>query len=167
MILVSRSRERFEERKLRNRTLIVHERPRLRRQRGECVRVGSRLCEPEIDELEHRFQIFARTGAAKTFFELTNKWSCRGYLACQHLAQIDRAELANASCVDYLCRRARWNVVGITHKGCSPRTVRSKEDFVGSESRWFEYDPHSICELPDCESRLVVVCDVYDLAGRW
>src|ERR1044072_2714061 len=164
---MSRRGERLEERKLRTHALIVHERPRLCGLCSKGVRGGSRLCKPKIDELEHRFQIFARTGAVQTFFELANEWSCRGNFARQHLAQIDSAELAYTACINYLCCRVRRNVVGITHEGRSPRTARSKEDLVGSESRRFKYDLHSVCKLPDRESCLVVVGYVYDLARRW
>src|ERR1044072_1163152 len=118
---MSRRGERLEERKLRNHALIVHERPRLCGLCSKGVRVGSGLCKPEIDELEHRFQIFARTGAIQSLFELTNERRCRGHFTGQHLAEIDSAELGDTSGIYYLRRRARGNVIRITHEGRSAR----------------------------------------------
>src|SRR5215471_5778933 len=115
MILIARLHQSLGEGELRYRGLIAQHVSCLSRLHGKRRLVRPRLRKSEIDELEHRLQIPARTISAKPFFKLSNKWARRRNLSGHQLPQINRAKLPKAAGGNYLSRGYRRNVVLITY----------------------------------------------------
>src|SRR5687768_11568746 len=140
MILVKRLRKLGVKLKLRHHTLISEQRLHLGRLSGKRVLICPRLREAQIDELEHRLEVFPRTLSCQSFFELTNERTRRRHFPGQHLPKIDQAELAQTARRQHLRRGAGGNVVGITRERSatgtrSAKQDRSEERRVGKECR--------------------------------
>src|SRR5450432_227476 len=94
MILVSGRRERFPESKLGDCRLVRQQSFRLCGLHTESSSIASWLREPEIDKLEHRFQIRSRAAAVQSFFQLADKRTRRSNFSHHKLSQVDGIELA-------------------------------------------------------------------------
>ena len=77
---------------------LVREQPLgLRRHRGERGRVGARLREPQVQELEHRLEILRRAAALHALVELVDERPDRDGLAGQDLVEHHGVEPPDAS----------------------------------------------------------------------
>ena len=126
MILISRRHDGAGKCKLRHCCLISENAFHLCSLRAKGIRIGARRSEAQIDQLEHRLQIFARAAAVQALFELADEWSGRRDFAGHQLAQIDRAEFADASGRESLRCRAGRNVILVARERAAAGTGRAK-----------------------------------------
>ena len=78
---------RLVEHDVRARHLVRQQRLRLRRHRGERGRIGARLREPQVQQLEHRLEILRRAAAAHALVDLVDERRDGDRLAGEHLVE--------------------------------------------------------------------------------
>ena len=114
----------------------------------EGLRVGARLRERQIDQLEHRLEIASKGTAAQAFVHVSDVGTHEGGLAGQLLAQIDRRETPEPALADDLCRRFGGDEVLVARERRAARTEGAEQDLVLLERRRLQHDSHAVRQRP-------------------
>src|SRR5262249_61920283 len=117
------------------RGLVCKSGPDLRALDLESVCVRSRLCESEVDELKHRFQVLARGIAGQALFGFSDKGADIGNLARHYLSQVDGAELPDTAGAEDLRSSTGGDVIGIPRQRGGAPACRPGEGLIFPQRR--------------------------------
>ena len=94
---------------------------RLRLHRGERGRIGARLRESQVQELEHRLEILRRAPAAHALVDLVDERRDGDRFAGEDLVEHHGAEPPDAAGGDDGVRDAGGNEIGVARERCPSR----------------------------------------------
>ena len=156
MVLRQRRAERIFECRVGQRVLVRQRHLQLFLEDAECHGVGARRREREIDELEHRLEVFARRPAAESFFRLTDLGPHRHGPAGESLAEVEAAELAKPALRNHCVGRFRRNEVTVGRERRAAGADGAKHNLVFLERRRFQHDADAVGETPLRDAKRLV-----------
>ena len=117
VVLTERRAERGVERDLRENLLVGEYLLQSACQQAESRRVGTRLREGEMNQLEHRLQVFSRGAAVKAFLGVADIGGDKRVGAGQDFVQVDTGEPAEATLGDHVLGCAGGDEILIAGEG--------------------------------------------------
>ena len=130
------------------RHLIGEEAPGLRGQGRERGRVGARLGEPQVDELEQRFEILRSAPAPHALIELIDERPDADRFTGEDPVEHHVAEPADASRGHDHVRHARGEDVGIIGERRPPRREGAEQNLIFLQRRRLEDDRGAVGQRP-------------------
>ena len=115
-VLADRRFDRLVEDGIRARQAVGQQRLGSRRHRREHRRIGARLREAQVEELEHGFEILRRAAARHAFADFVDERRHRNGLAGEDLVERHAAEAADTPRRDHVVRDASGDEIGVARQ---------------------------------------------------